>query len=69
MVDRRRSLHALALETQAGWPVVPMASAVEQMAARRAPIGAFAAASPAGKAFAQLWIGIERKLAEREARA
>lgn len=68
MVDRRRSLHALALETQAEWPVVPMASAVEQMAARRAPIGAFAAASPAGKAFAQLWTGIERKLAEREAR-
>lgn len=68
MVDRRRNLHALALETQADWPVVPMASAVEQMAARRAPIGAFAPASPAGKAFAHLWTGIERKLAEREAR-
>jgi chromosome partitioning protein len=47
---------------------VPMASAVEQMAARRAPIGAFAPSSPAGKAFAHLWTGIERKLAEREAR-
>lgn len=68
MVDRRRSLHALALETQPDWPVVPMASAVEQMASRRAPIGAFATASPAAKAFAQLWTGIERKLAEREAR-
>jgi hypothetical protein len=45
-----------------------MASAVEQMAARRAPIGAFAAASPAARAFTQLWTGIERKLAEREAR-
>jgi cellulose biosynthesis protein BcsQ len=68
MVDRRRSLHALALETQADWPVVPMASAVEQMASRRAPIGAFAPSSPAGKAFSHLWTGIERKLAEKEAR-
>lgn len=69
MVDRRRSLHSAALEAQADWPVVPMASAIEQMAARRAPIGSYAAASPAGKAFATLWTGIERKLAARKAAA
>lgn len=62
MVDRRRNLHKAALELEPQWPVVPMASAVEQMAVARAPIGSFAAASPAGDAFARLWRGIEKKL-------
>lgn len=64
MVDRRRALHRTAVEGRPDWPVVPMASAVEQMATRRAPVGAFAPASPAGKAFAELWKGVERKLAK-----
>jgi chromosome partitioning protein len=63
MVDRRRKLHAEALARHPDWPVVPMASVVESMAARRAPVGAFAARSPGGQAFAQLWQAVERRLA------
>lgn len=63
MVDRRRALHREATERDVDWPVIPMASAIEQMAVRRAPVGAFAAGSPAGDAFAALWTGVERKLA------
>lgn len=66
MVDRRRALHREALEHDPGWPVIPMASAVEQMAVKRLPVGAFAARSPAGEAFASLWTGVERKLARIE---
>ncbi len=62
MVDRRRLLHREAIERDATWPVVPMASAVEQMTVRRLPVGAFAASSPAGEAFSGLWTGVERKL-------
>ena len=62
MVDRRRALHREAIERDAAWPVIPMASAVEQMTVRRAPVGTFAATSPAGEAFSQLWMGVERKL-------
>lgn len=62
MVDRRRTLHRLALEADTDWPQIPMASAVEQMAVRRAPVGAFAARSPAGEAFSSLWRGVEKKL-------
>ena len=63
MVDRRRKLHAEALARHPDWPVIPMASVVESMAARRAPVGAFAGKSPGGQAFAQLWQAIERRLA------
>jgi cellulose biosynthesis protein BcsQ len=61
MVDRRRALHRDALEQRPDWPVIPMASAVEQMASERAPIGVFAPRSPAAEAFARLWRGIEKK--------
>ncbi|MEO9132494.1 MAG: ParA family protein [Sphingomonas sp.] len=62
MVDRRRKLHADALARHPDWPVIPMASVVESMAARRAPVGSFAGKSPGGQAFAQLWQAIERRL-------
>ncbi len=65
MVDRRRALHKAALDAEPKWPSIPMASAVEQMAVHRAPIGSFAGPSPAGHAFASLWRGIEKKLASR----
>lgn len=65
MVDRRRSLHIAALRAQPDWPIVPMASAIEQMAVKRAPIGRFAPRSQAADAFARLWQGIELKLARR----
>jgi chromosome partitioning protein len=63
MVDRRRALHKAATDEHPAWPAIPMASAVEQMSVRRAPVGSFAARSPAGEAFATLWTGVERKLA------
>lgn len=62
MIDRRRASHRTAIEAHADWPVIPMASAVEQMAARQAPVGAFAPASPAALAFGRLWAGIEARL-------
>lgn len=62
MVDRRRSLHRTALEEKADWPVVPMASVVEQMSVRKAPLGEFEPHCPAAKAFLKLWTGIERKI-------
>ena len=64
MVDRRRALHLAALEGNPAWPVIPLASAVEQCAVRQQPVGAFAPSSPAAKGFGQLWTAIERKLAE-----
>jgi len=63
MVDRRRKLHAAALEAHPDWPVIPMASVIESMTTRREPVGAFAAKSASGQAFAQLWQAIERRLA------
>ena len=63
MVDRRRLLHKAALEADPQWPVIPMASTIEQMTVRRLPVGAFAAKTPAANAFTALWTGVERKLA------
>jgi cellulose biosynthesis protein BcsQ len=63
MVDRRRSLHLEALDDHPKWPVVPMASAIERMTARRQPLGAYASRLPAALALAGLWTGIERRLA------
>lgn len=59
MVDRRRKLHRDAVEGR-DWPSVPMASAVEQMAERRAPIGTFAGRTAAGQAFDALWQRVAR---------
>jgi chromosome partitioning protein len=63
MVDRRRGLHREALAAYPEWPVIPMASVVEQMAVQRAPVGAYAHKSQAGEAFDALWRGIEKRLA------
>lgn len=64
MVDRRRLLHREALTQHPDWPVIPTASAVERMATERAPVGAFARTSPAAQAFARLWQGVERRIAQ-----
>ncbi len=61
MVDRRRALHRAALDAD-DWPVVPMASIVESMAVRRAPVGSYAPRSPAAAAFADIWRAVERRL-------
>jgi chromosome partitioning protein len=65
MIDMRRSLHREAREANPTWPVVPLASAVEQCAVEQKPVAAFAPRSPAARAFAQLWTAIERKLASK----
>ncbi|WP_379923420.1 ParA family protein [Erythrobacter sp. R86502] len=62
MLDLRRTLHRQAREANPTWPAIPLASAVEQCAVERRPVGAFAPRSPASRAIAQLWTAIERKL-------
>lgn len=69
MIDMRRNLHRDARAANPGWPVVPLASAIEQCAVECQPVGAFAPRSPAARAFAQLWTAIERKLAQRHTSA
>ncbi len=64
MYDARRKLHSAAHAAEPTWPVVPMASVVEQMALHRQPVGVFAPRSPAAEAVRTLWSGIERKLLE-----
>jgi len=64
MIDMRRTLHREAREANSKWPVIPSASAIEQCAVERKPVGAFAPRSPAARGFAQLWTAIERKLAK-----
>jgi cellulose biosynthesis protein BcsQ len=64
MVDMRRNLHREAIETHKNWPVIPYASAIEKMAARREPLGEFGLKTHAGQAFAKLWRGVERKIAK-----
>ncbi len=64
MIDMRRNLHREARAANPKWPVVPLASAIEQCAVQRSPVGAFAPRSVASRAFAQLWTAIERKLAK-----
>ena len=65
MLDMRRNLHREAREANPKWPAVPLASAVEQCAVKREPLGAFAPRTPAARAIAQLWTAIERKLAQK----
>ena len=62
MIDRRRTLHREAADDNPRWPIIPLASAVEQCAVRQQPVGAFAPKSPAMRGFRQLWTAIERKL-------
>lgn len=63
MYDARRQLHQ---EVRAGlassWPVVPLATHLEQLAVRREPLDHFAPKSPAAVALRRLWAGIEAKL-------
>lgn len=65
MVDRRRALHRAALEARPDWPVLPMASAVEQMSTERAPLATFAPRSPAAEAFETLWRGIDKRIQQQ----
>ena len=65
MFDSRRKSHLLVRDgMMAGLPVIPQASPIEQMAFRRAPIGAFAPHSPSSHALDRVWRAIEAKLAQ-----
>lgn len=64
MYDARRKLHIQAHAEQPDWPIVPMASVIEQMGVHHQPVGVFAPKSPAARAIGALWAGIERKLLE-----
>jgi cellulose biosynthesis protein BcsQ len=66
MVDMRRKLHRELVSAHPDWPVVPYASAVERMAAERAPLATFAPRHPAAAAFADVWAEVEQRLAETE---
>jgi len=69
MVDRRKSLHEQVIaEARARFPgmlssEVPYWSMIERMAVRRAPIPAFAPASPATDVYRSLWQEIAQRLA------
>lgn len=65
MLDLRRNLHKAAREANPSWPAIPQASVVEQGAVLQRAVGDFAPASPAARAFGQLWTAIERRLAQR----
>lgn len=62
LVDRRRLAHKAALEGAPDQHVIPMASAVEQMADRHAAVGVYAPRAPVTKAIAALWTDVERRL-------
>lgn len=64
MVDRRRKLHCEELEKHPNWPVIPLASAMEQCAVRRQPVAAFAPNSPAASSLGRLWTAVESRLLE-----
>lgn len=64
MVDRRRLAHRAAIAANADVLAIPMASAVEQMADRHAPVGAYLPRSPAALAVTGLWTAIEKRLAK-----
>ena len=65
MFDARRPLHREVREgPAASWPVIPLATHLEQLAVRHAPLEEFAPKSDAARAMRWLWAGIEAKLGE-----
>jgi chromosome partitioning protein len=65
MVDRRRKLHIDAIARNPDWPIIPAASVIESVAARRMAVGAFAPRTAGAQAFANLWQAIERRLVSK----
>lgn len=65
LVDRRRIAHKAALQRTPNRHALPMASLVEQMADRHAPVGAYAPRAPVTTAIAALWRDVERRLAKK----
>ena len=57
------------MEDNPAYPVVPFASALEQCAVRREPVGAFDPRGSGTKALARLWTQVERTLSKARAAA
>lgn len=74
MVDRRKSLHREIVNDRSGIlqnaPVnyIPYASEVEQMGLRRAPLETYAHASPAARAYRDMWAELQARLMPRNGR-
>lgn len=63
MYNSRRPLHRAVRDgAAAGWPVIPFAAQLEQVAVERAPLGTFAPHGDAARALARLCAGIEARL-------
>jgi cellulose biosynthesis protein BcsQ len=68
MVDRRRALHRDVIERIAdrygdvARTVIPSSATVERMGQRRAPLGVWAANSPAATAYRELWTEVRPRL-------
>jgi len=65
LVDRRRLAHKAALEAAPNQHALPMASLVEQMADRHAPVGVYAPRAPVTAAITALWRDVERQLTKK----
>jgi cellulose biosynthesis protein BcsQ len=63
--DRRRASHRAALALRADWPMVPHAGAINATAGSGTALGSIAPRSPATRAFAALWQGVDRRIAAR----
>jgi len=64
LVDRRRSAHRAALDAIPSRHALPMASTVERMADRHAPVGVYAPRAPFVQALGALWRDVEAQLAK-----
>jgi cellulose biosynthesis protein BcsQ len=62
MVDRRKALHRTIVAAHPDWPVIPMASVVEQMGIKQTPLAEFAAKSAAGRAMKHVQARVELAL-------
>lgn len=62
MVDRRKALHREVVAAHPDWPAIPMASMVEQMGTRQAPLAEFAPRSAPGLAVANVLARVDLAL-------
>jgi len=67
MYSSRRPLHReVRVGRAAAWPTIPLATQIEQVAVRRAPLTSFAGGSQADRAFGRLWRGIEARVSQAD---
>ncbi|HWU02354.1 MAG TPA: AAA family ATPase, partial [Novosphingobium sp.] len=64
MVDRRKALHREMVAAHPDWPVIPLASVIEQMGVKQAPLAHFGPRTAAAQAVSQVWQAVEQALAQ-----